>query len=132
MAVVQKPMSGARKAAIVMMALGEERSSKLFKYLQEEEIERIATNILADRLRKLEAHGLITTQPDAADGRKLTYLLTPKGIDLAPVLAEMVLWAARHEETGNQPLVRALQTNKQGVVTEVRDRWAQTKIHRAG
>jgi len=94
--------------------------------------ERIATNILADRLRKLEAHGIITTQPDAADGRKLTYLLTPKGIDLAPVLAEMVLWAARHEETGNQPLVRALQTNKQGVVTEVRDRWAQKKIHRAG
>jgi DNA-binding HxlR family transcriptional regulator len=89
--------------------------------------ERIATNILADRLRKLEAHGIITTQPDAADGRKLTYLLTPKGIDLAPVLAEMVLWAARHEETGNQPLVRALQTNKQGVVTEVRDRWAQKK-----
>jgi DNA-binding HxlR family transcriptional regulator len=94
--------------------------------------ERIATNILADRLRKLEAHDIITTQPDAADGRKLTYLLTPKGIDLAPVLAEMVLWAARHEETGNQPLVRALQTNKQGVVTEVRDRWAQKRIHRAG
>ena len=89
--------------------------------------ERIATNILADRLRKLEAHGIITTQPDAADGRKLTYLLTPKGIDLAPVLAEMVLWAARHEQTGNQPLVRALQTNKQGVVTEARDRWAQKK-----
>jgi DNA-binding HxlR family transcriptional regulator len=53
--------------------------------------ERIATNILADRLRKLEGHGIITTQPDAADGRKLTYSLTPKGIDLAPVLAEMVL-----------------------------------------
>ena len=64
--------------------------------------EHIATNILADRLRKLEAHGIITTQPDATDGRKFTYMLTPKGVDLAPVLAEMVLWAARHEETGNQ------------------------------
>jgi len=90
--------------------------------------ERIATNILADRLRKLEAHGIITTQPDAADGRKLIYLLTPKGIDLAPVLAEMVLWAARHEETGNQALVRASQTNKQGVVTQVRDLWAQKEF----
>jgi len=89
--------------------------------------ERIATNILADRLRKLEAHGIITTQPDAADGRKLIYLLTPKGIDLAPVLAEMVLWAARHEETGNQALVRARQTNKRGVITQVRDLWAQKK-----
>jgi DNA-binding HxlR family transcriptional regulator len=93
--------------------------------------EHIATNILADRLRKLEAHGIITTQPDATDGRKLTYLLTPKGVDLAPVLADMVLWAARHEETGNQALVRALQTNSQGVAAQVRERWAQKKPPRA-
>jgi len=33
------------------------------------------------------------------------YSLTPKGIDLAPVLMEMVLWAATHEDTGNQALV---------------------------
>ena len=92
--------------------------------------EHIATNILADRLRKLEAHGIITTEPDASDGRKLVYSLTSKGIDLAPVLAEMVLWAARHEETGNQPLVHALQTNQQGVVAEVRERWAQKKLRR--
>jgi DNA-binding HxlR family transcriptional regulator len=89
--------------------------------------EHIATNILADRLRKLEAHGIITTEPDASDGRKLVYSLTSKGIDLAPVLAEMVLWAARHEETGNPALVHALQTNQQGVVAEVRERWAQKK-----
>jgi DNA-binding HxlR family transcriptional regulator len=93
--------------------------------------ERIATNILADRLRKLEAHGIISAQPDAADGRKVAYLLTSKGVDLAPVLVEMVLWAARHEETGNQALVHALQTNKQSVVAEVRERWAQKKAHRS-
>lgn len=91
--------------------------------------EGIATNILADRLRKLEAYGIITTQPDATDGRKLVYLLTPKGIDLAPVLAEMVLWAARHEETGNQALVHELQMNKQGVVANVRQRWAEKTTH---
>jgi DNA-binding HxlR family transcriptional regulator len=87
--------------------------------------EGIATNILADRLRKLEAHGIITTKRDAKDGRKFIYLLTPKGIDLAQVLAEMVLWAARHEQTGNQALIRELQTNKQGVVAEVRERWGE-------
>jgi len=38
-------MSGARKAAIVMMAIGEENSSKLFKFLQEDEIERIAREV---------------------------------------------------------------------------------------
>jgi len=45
MATVQRPMSGARKAAIVMMAIGEENSAKLFKYLQEDEIERIAREV---------------------------------------------------------------------------------------
>jgi flagellar motor switch protein FliG len=47
MATATKPMSGARKAAIVMMAIGEEKSAKLFKYLQEEEIERIAREVAA-------------------------------------------------------------------------------------
>src|SRR5262252_6437891 len=86
--------------------------------------EGIATNILADRLKRLESHGILEVQSDPADARKQIYTLTQKGIDLAPVLSEMVLWAARHEETGNQALVRASQTNKQGVVTQVRDLWA--------
>jgi DNA-binding HxlR family transcriptional regulator len=68
--------------------------------------EGIATNILADRLRKLQAYGIITPEPDPSDRRKVVYLLTRKGIDLAPVLTEMVLWAAAHEETDNQALVR--------------------------
>src|SRR5436190_13169959 len=51
--------------------------------------EGIASNILADRLAKLLAHGIISTAPDPTDGRRLTYLLTAKGIDLAPVLAEL-------------------------------------------
>ncbi len=86
--------------------------------------EGIATNILADRLRKLAAYGIITTQPDPSDGRKSIYLLTAKGIDLAPVLTEMVLWAAAHEKTGNQPLVRQLRADKEKVIADARKRWA--------
>jgi DNA-binding HxlR family transcriptional regulator len=89
--------------------------------------ERIATNILADRLRKLEAYGIISAKPDPSDGRKMIYLLTPKGIDLAPVLTEMVLWAAAHEETGNQPLVRKLRKDKDKFMAAVRQRWAEKR-----
>jgi DNA-binding HxlR family transcriptional regulator len=89
-----------------------------------ESYERIATNILADRLRKLIAHGIITTGADPSDGRKLIYTLTPKGIDLAPVLTEMVLWAAGHEDTGNQALVRQIQKDKEQFLAAVRQRWA--------
>jgi DNA-binding HxlR family transcriptional regulator len=86
--------------------------------------EGIATNILADRLRKLIAYGIITAEPDPSDGRKLIYLLTAKGIDLAPVLTEMVLWAAAHEDTGNQALVRLMRADKEKFLGGVRERWA--------
>jgi DNA-binding HxlR family transcriptional regulator len=85
--------------------------------------EGIATNILADRLRKLIVCGIITTEPDPSDGRKLTYLLTAKGIDLAPVLTEMVLWAAAHEDTGNQALVQQMREDKEKFMAGVRQRW---------
>ena len=86
--------------------------------------EGIATNILADRLRKLTAYGIIAAQPHPTDGRKLTYQLTEKGIDLAPVLTEMVLWADAHEETGNQSLVRQMREDKTKFLSGVRQRWA--------
>lgn len=87
--------------------------------------EGIATNILADRLRKLMAHGIITTQRNPSDGRKVIYSLTPKGIDLAPVLTEMVLWAAAHEDTGNQALVRQIQQDKEKFLNAAWQRWAE-------
>jgi DNA-binding HxlR family transcriptional regulator len=87
--------------------------------------EGIATNILADRLKKLIAHGIITTQEDLFDGRKLIYILTPKGLDLAPVLTEMVLWAAKHEETENEALVRQMQKGKEQFVEAVRQRYLE-------
>lgn len=85
--------------------------------------EKIASNILADRLRRLETYGIIAAEPDPADGRKSVYSLTRKGIDLAPVLTEMVLWASRHEETGNQPLVHQMRTGKEQLIASVRQRW---------
>lgn len=90
--------------------------------------EGIATNMLADRLRKLIAYGIITTEPDLSDGRKLIYSLTAKGIDLAPVLTEMVLWAAAHEETGNQTLVRQMRKNKEKFLETVRSHWEDKTI----
>jgi len=90
--------------------------------------EGIATNILADRLRRLVACGIIDTKTDPLDGRRVLYRLTPKGIDLAPVLTEMVLWAAAHEDTGNQPLVRLMQKDKAQFLAGVRERWERPRV----
>jgi DNA-binding HxlR family transcriptional regulator len=89
--------------------------------------EGIATNILADRLRRLVSYGIITAEADPSDGRKSLYRLTRKGIDLAPVLTEMVLWAAAHEETGNQALVQLMRADKEKFLAEARQRWEQTQ-----
>jgi len=89
--------------------------------------EGIATNILADRLRKLVSYGIITAEPDPSDGRKSIYRLTRKGIDLAPVLTEMVLWAAAHEETGNQALVQLMRADKEKFLAAARQRWEETQ-----
>ncbi len=102
------------------------RGSRTFKEFLDS-YEKIATNILADRLRKLISYGVITTEPDPTDGRKRIYLLTEKGIALAPVMTEMVLWAADHEETGNQALVRLMREDKEKFLAGVRRRWAESR-----
>src|SRR5204862_3430915 len=75
------------------------RGLRTFKEFQESG-ERIATNILADRLQKLQAAGIITAEAEETDGRRVNYRLTEKGIDLAPVLLDLLIWGARHQETG--------------------------------
>jgi len=98
------------------------RGSRSYKEFMECD-EGIATNILADRLRRLIAYGIIAATPDPSDGRKRMYLLTVKGIDLAPVLTEMVLWGSAHEQTGNQELVEQMRADKKKFLAEIRSRW---------
>ena len=86
--------------------------------------EGIATNILSDRLQKLEAGGIIEKRRNPADARKFIYRLTEKGIDLAPMLIEMILWAARHEETAAPPeVVKKMTADRAGVIAEIRKNW---------
>ena len=67
-----------------------------FKELMESP-ERIASNILTARLKKLEERGLIERCADPDNRKQVIYTLTDKGRDLAPVLVEMVRWGGRHD-----------------------------------
>jgi DNA-binding HxlR family transcriptional regulator len=99
------------------------RGFRTFKEFQESG-EGIATNILSDRLQRLEAAGIITAETDQTDGRRVNYRLTEKGIDLAPVLLELLIWGARHEETGAPcALILNMEKNRARVLSEVRRRW---------
>lgn len=86
--------------------------------------EKIATNILSDRLQRLESSGIIVKQRDPGDARRYIYRLTEKGIDLAPVLIEMIIWAARHEKTVAPPeVVRKMTDDREGFIADVRTQW---------
>jgi DNA-binding HxlR family transcriptional regulator len=88
--------------------------------------EGIATNILSDRLQKLEAAGIIASEPEETDGRSVNYRLTEKGIDLAPALLELLIWGARHETTEAPcTVIQNMEKNREGVLAEVRRRWRE-------
>lgn len=59
--------------------------------------EGFATNILASRLEHLIEAGILRREKDPSDGRKDLYSLTEKGLDLIPLLFEMVLWSAKYD-----------------------------------
>jgi DNA-binding HxlR family transcriptional regulator len=83
--------------------------------------EGIATNILADRLRRLEEEGIITRRAHPSDGRRQMYELTTKGADLAPVLVEMIVWSAHYHETDAPPaVVRRMKTRRDEVIAVLR------------
>lgn len=89
--------------------------------------EGIASNILADRLRKLEVANIIEKRRDPGDARRFIYRLSPKGIDLAPVLVELVIWSARHEQTDAPPaVVRSMRADRESFLADLRRRWRST------
>ncbi len=88
--------------------------------------EGIASNILADRLQKLEDSGILKREPAAEDRRSTHYRLTAKGIALAPVLLELLIWGAHHERTDAPcAAIDAMEQNRAAMLAETYRRWEQ-------
>jgi DNA-binding HxlR family transcriptional regulator len=99
------------------------RGYTTFKQFEESD-EGIATNILSDRLRRLQHRGIIVAERDAKDRRRVSYRLTGKGIDLAPLLLDLLIWGAQHEQTmAPAALIARMAQNREGVIEEARRRW---------
>lgn len=91
------------------------------EFLESEE--GMATNILASRLARLEQQGILRKQPSLSDKRKEEYVLTEKGLDLIPVLAEMVNWGAQYDpQTGAPPAwIALMQAQREQVLQRMRE-----------
>ncbi|RKI01531.1 helix-turn-helix domain-containing protein [Corallococcus sp. AB038B] len=76
--------------------------------------EGIASNILADRLKRLVASGLLSRRPDPNHQQKGIYSLTEASIQLVPLLAHMGAWGRRHTQVSEELSVRAELLEKGG------------------
>ena len=94
--------------------------------------EKISTNILANRLEKLESEGLIDKTQDTENLSRFVYSLTDKGKDLLPLLLEMVKWSVKYDPQPGIPdniitgaparLLERLQDNHDALVAEILSR----------
>lgn len=84
-------------------------------------MERVATNILSDRLNKLESAGFITKTRDSRFKNQFVYDTTLEGWSLLPLLIEMTLWGLEYdpESLASQEFIKRVQEEKPKVVREI-------------
>jgi len=117
--------------------------------------EGIASNILADRLKRLVAAGLLSRREDPSHKQKAIYSLSEPAIELVPLLAQMGAWGLRHTkpsealsiraqllEDGGPPMWKAFMAElramhlgapkpRRSVITELRAAYEQTRKRRS-
>ncbi|NMM45071.1 helix-turn-helix transcriptional regulator [Rhodospirillaceae bacterium KN72] len=88
--------------------------------------EAIATNVLADRLKRLAAEGLVTVSKDPDNRRSNIYTLTDKGLSLMPVIFEIMKWSAQYCDLNERrrKLIARLTAEPDTVMAEIRAREA--------
>lgn len=86
--------------------------------------EGIATNILSDRLKKLENNGIIESKVYEELKTKKEYSLTQKGKSLVPVLVEMILWSAKYDNNLAVPqeFLNKAKTEKEKLIATITSR----------
>ncbi len=84
--------------------------------------EGITTSVLADKLALLECGGIISKEVHPDSKAKILYKLTQKGIDLIPVLVEVIAWSEKHHEVHPQAtaFAKQLKKDKEGVIKMIR------------
>jgi len=84
--------------------------------------EKIATNILADRLLRLECEGIIQKNADPKDKRREFFSLTPKGLGFIPLLLDLQLWSDAFGPSyisRSAPLAAAIKENREKVIDRI-------------
>jgi DNA-binding HxlR family transcriptional regulator len=103
------------------------RSRSRYRELLSSE-EGIATNVLADRLKRLEQRGLIRKEQDQQDARQYFYRPTMLAVSVVPMLVEMTVWGARSSSMTcvDQDFLRRFEEDREKLIADL-----QTQVRRA-
>ena len=90
--------------------------------------EKIATNILSDRLSRLEAQGIVSKSDHPHNKVVKVYRLTQKGLDLLPILFDVVLWSDKYLEIANEghALAKEIRKDRQGLLERLTKELSQS------
>lgn len=94
--------------------------------------EGIATNVLANRLKRLEDQGIISKEQDKIKLSKYIYRLTDMGLDLLPIMIEMILFAGKHDKQPSAALknfLAKIKNNKNEFIKNLRKQ-QKRRLHR--
>lgn len=110
---------GDRWSLLVVRDLLFKKKSYYGEFLASEE--GISTNILADRLQRLEDYGIVEKHSGNEGRNRSRYSLSQKGIDLLPILLEMILWSAKYDKKTKTPpeFISQLKRNRDMVSAQV-------------
>lgn len=80
----------------------------------------LATNILTDRLKRLEGRGLLQKVSDPSDARRYVYLPTDDAVALIPMLVEMIAWSGK-QAPGTVPaaFLKRIETEREALIVEL-------------
>ncbi len=83
--------------------------------------EKISTNILADRLSRLESQEIVSKRTDETHRSRILYVLTDKGMKLLPLLLEMLYWGSAHSEECRLPdsFMQAMETDREQLIEDI-------------
>lgn len=102
-----------------VLIVGKRRFSELL-----ESPEGIATNILSERLQRLQTNALLQRRDDPDDARRAIYEPTEKALALLPAILELIRWGATHDPDTSAPpaFVQRIFAERDAVVAEIRSR----------
>lgn len=112
-------MFGDKWTLLIVRDLMFKGKSSYTEFLQSDE--KISTNILADRLKKLENNGIVERSAALDNRSKLIYALTGRGKELLPIMLEITAWSAKHDTATNTPtsFLSDFASSKQEMITKI-------------